>query len=508
MNSSPVLFHKADNADITLLLEGTYPYVRGGVSSWVHELVCDLSEFTFSLVFLGSSRDSYGPIKYEMPENVVHLEAHYLMEPWQVGEPAARQGSPKHIQDIARIHKVFKGQGDEQTAILGDAIHNLMKRGGLSVEDFLYSRQSWEYIKEQYTDFSTEPSFLDYFWTVRIMHMPLFRMAEIARSAPASGVLHTISTGYAGFIGALLHKMKKSPLIISEHGIYTKERKIDLSQAQWIKDAREVFGSGLSDDVSYIRRLWTRFFEGIGKVAYAASDTIISLYEANRQRQIIDGADADRTRVICNGINVKRYAALREQRPQEIPPIMGLIGRVVEIKDIKTFIRSMSSVCNHLPKAEAWIIGPEEEDEDYAEACRALVDSLGMSDHIKFLGFRKIDEILPQLGLLMLTSISEAQPLVLLEAFASGVPAVVTDVGNCRELIEGGSSEDRALGAAGAVVSIANPEATAKAALELLTDQELWYKAQDAAIKRVERYYNREDMFDHYRGIYNKALGR
>jgi len=314
MNSSSVILHKEGNADITLLLEGTYPYVRGGVSSWVHELVCALSEFTFSIIFLGSSPDSYGSIKYDMPENVLHLEAHFLMVPWQVGEPAPRKGSPEHFQDVARIHKVFKGQSDEQGAILGDAIHKLMKRDGLTAEDFLYSRQSWDYIKEQYTTFSTEPSFIDYFWTVRTMHMPLFRMAEIARNAPDSGLLHTVSTGYAGFIGSLLHKMKKSQLIISEHGIYTKERKIDLSQAEWIKDAHEAFGGGLSDDVSYIRRLWTSFFEGIGEIAYEAADHIISLYEANRQRQIVDGADPERTHVICNGIDVARYACLREKR--------------------------------------------------------------------------------------------------------------------------------------------------------------------------------------------------
>ena len=41
-------------ADITLLLEGTYPFVRGGVSGWVHQIIEGLPQFKFSLIFLGS----------------------------------------------------------------------------------------------------------------------------------------------------------------------------------------------------------------------------------------------------------------------------------------------------------------------------------------------------------------------------------------------------------------------------------------------------------------------
>ena len=39
--------------DVTLLLEGTYPFVSGGVSSWVHQIIRGLPEYSFSLVFLG-----------------------------------------------------------------------------------------------------------------------------------------------------------------------------------------------------------------------------------------------------------------------------------------------------------------------------------------------------------------------------------------------------------------------------------------------------------------------
>jgi glycosyltransferase involved in cell wall biosynthesis len=68
--------------------------------------------------------------------------------------------------------------------------------------------------------------------------------------------------------------------------------------------------------------------------------------------------------------------------------------------------------------------------------------------------------------------------------------------------------EDEALGAAGRVVGIADPQALADAALELLNDGAAWQAAQQAGIARVERYYSDALMFDRYRAVYDEALAR
>ena len=107
---------------------------------------------------------------------------------------------------------------------------------------------------------------------------------------------------------------------------------------------------------------------------------------------------------------------------------------------------------------------------------------LGLSANIKFLGFQQMTELLPKIGLVVLSSISEGLPLVLLEGFAAGVPAVSTDVGSCRQLIYGLDEQDQAFGAAGRVVGIADPQALAEAALELLTDDAAWHAASEAGI--------------------------
>jgi len=290
---------------------------------------------------------------------------------------------------------------------------------------------------------------------------------------------------------------------LSEHGIYTKERKIDLFQAEWISDTRGELEKGTSE-VAYFRELWVRFFETLGRECYDAADRIISLYEANRLRQVSDGAAAEKTRSIPNGIDFSHLDKLRSKRPHEIPLVVCLIGRVVPIKDVKTFIRAMRTVVNAMPGVEAWIAGPEEEDPAYARECRSLAEGLG--DSVRFLGFQRIDDILPKIGLLALSSISEALPLVILEGYAAGVPCVATDVGSCRQLIEGGSAEDIALGAAGIVVGIANPEELAAAIIRLLSDSALWQSAQKAGVERVKKYYTQESMFAQYRAVYEQAL--
>ena len=493
---------KAREADIGLLLEGTFPYVAGGVSSWVNQMIRGFPDVTFAVVFIGSLEEEYGEPKYELPDNVVHFERHYLYAKRQAPQIKKVEGDPAMFAVVEEMHRYFRApQAHGEGRALFERLAPELAGGKLNQEDFLYSHRSWEFIAAQYREFSSDPSFVDYFWTVRTMHGPVWILADIAKNLIPCKAYHTVSTGYAGLLGALLKYRTGKELILSEHGIYTKERRIDLFNAHWIPDNRVIFQRDPTE-IAYFRQMWMRFFEGIGKICYDASDAIIALYEGNRLRQIEDGADPARTTNIPNGIDVARYGALRAQRPQATPPVLALIGRVVPIKDIMTFVRAMRTVVNRMPQAEAWIIGPEDEDPQYAQECHNLAVGLGIADKVKFLGFQSLADVLPQVGVVVLSSISEALPLVLLEGFAAGVPAVATDVGACRQLIQGLDAADQGLGAAGAVVGIADPQSLALAAVELLTDPDKWHAASQAGIRRVETYYNQNQMFERYRAIY------
>ena len=54
--------------------------------------------------------------------------------------------------------------------------------GKLNTEDFLYSHRSWDFLSAQYREFSSDPSFVDYFWTVRTMHSPVWILADVAKN--------------------------------------------------------------------------------------------------------------------------------------------------------------------------------------------------------------------------------------------------------------------------------------------------------------------------------------
>ena len=98
-------------------------------------------------------------------------------------------------------------------------------------------------------------------------------------------------------------------------------------------------------------------------------------------------------------------------------------------------------------------------------------------------------------------------PLVILEGFAAGVPCVATDVGSCRDLIEGGLDDnDKKLGSAGAITRIANPEELAQEYIKFLDfDNGLWQKAQTCALKRVRTYYSQTAFLQHYGKLYEEA---
>jgi glycosyltransferase involved in cell wall biosynthesis len=498
-------FPQAQDVDVMLLLEGTFPFVSGGVSSWVNQIIRGFPAIRFGAIFLGSRAEDYGDLRYPLPDNLVHLEIVYLFEE-QPNPPITRVKASKDAMALVEsVHSLFETnmRAPHCEHLFASMMNEAGPDGKLSHETFLYSEASWEYIKKTYRRRSTDPSFVDYFWTIRTIHTPFWRLRAAALRSPRAKIYHSVSTGYAGILGVLLKHRYKRPFMLSEHGIYVKERKIDLYQAQWLKDNRSVFERDPSR-VSYFRQLWIRFFEHLGYVTYQAADDIVALYEANRQRQLQDGAPPERTTNIPNGIDVARFAPLRAQRPEQIPQVLCLIGRVVPIKDIKTFIRAMRTVVNHLPAAQAWIAGPEDESPEYAQECREITQQLGLENQVKFLGFQKLTELLPKVGLVVLSSISEALPLVILEGYAAGVPTLSTDVGSCRQLVFGLPGEDAALGASGRVVRIADPQALAQAALELLGDARAWQQASEAAIKRVETYYSQDMMFARYQHLYEK----
>ena len=495
------------DADIVLLLEGTYPFVRGGVSSWVHQIIRNTPQRSFHLVFLGGDRRQRTERKYELPDNVSALEEHYLFPPGDVPF-RPRPGNAEAFERWTEFQRYFHAPDRAVPRTLLLEVLTLLDEPsaeGISEDDFLYSEAAWRSLVETSLEYYPEIPFTQFFWTYRNLYRPLLLLARIAKRLPRARIYHSVSTGYAGYLGAGLALLNGAPLLVSEHGIYTKERFIDISQAEWIAEETPLISHSLTRAMGDLRRIWIRFFEQLGASSYEVATRITSLYEGSRLRQLADGAPAPRTQVIPNGIDLARFApALAARVPGNVPPVAALIGRVVPIKDIKTFIRAIVQASAQLPALEGWVIGPFEEDEGYHKECLQLVETLGVQQRVKFLGMQNVAEILPQVGVNVLTSISEAQPLVLLEGMAAGVPFVATDVGSCREIALGLRAEDQDLGVAGEIVPIASPGRTAESIVRLLSDPQRWARYQAAGLARVRAHYDEQLMYERFHALFEE----
>ena len=147
-----------------------------------------------------------------------------------------------------------------------------------------------------------------------------------------------------------------------------------------------------------------------------------------------------------------------------------------------------------------WIMGPVDEDEKYAQECYDLVESLGTKD-VEFTGRVNIKDYLGKMDFTLLTSISEGQPLTILESYAAHKPVIATDVGNCRELIYG---NDDGFGEAGILTHIMNIEEIAHAMVTMSIQEEDRLRMGEAGYKRVNAFYRIEQMKAVYQDIYKE----
>lgn len=506
----------AAGADVCLVLEGTYPYVPGGVSTWAHDLIRGLPAFRFALVHIGAERGQPSKRHYALPANVDSLSDLYCRE------PLSRRADPASLWRAARAEYRRQGAARRPSRVLAalrrlhletqvdaDLLDDLAS-GDLSVGSFLHGRSSLDVTMELCERLAPEASFLDFFWHFRSMHLPLVRL--LGAQAPPAATYHALCTGYAGVLGAAWSHRTGRPFLLTEHGIYTRERDLELDRTTWIQGSR---GSRRADQeerpldsvtASCLRRVWGRFFRGLARCAYARASTIISLSEISRRRQIADGASPERTLVIPNGIDLEGLQQRLARGPRPVVPEsravrVGFVGRLVPIKNMVTFLRACF-LASRTVDLVVRVFGPLDEDPAYVRRCRRLVASLGLGPRIRFEGLQPIEAIYAAIDMLVLTSFSEGQPLVVLEANAAGIPVIASDVGACRDLIEGRDEVDRRTGLSGIVTRLADPEETAAAIVRLALDPALRHRMGAAGRERVATQYRQSVTLARYGMLY------
>lgn len=483
----------AKGADICLVVEGSYPYVTGGVSSWLQWLMENLEDFTFSIVALVAEEKDEHDRKYAFPENVVSYQEFVIFDYTEIEKAAPLKLSRKRWAVLSDgLHRMMSDWREGSLSagsveVIRDVTFNLSPR---IFRNFFRDEAAFSLLTRLYEEFRGEVGFLNYYYNVRNIHLILFRLLTLLPRMPGASVYHSPGTGYGGLMACLKALLYGRASLITEHGIYLQEREMELLGSEWLDD-------------SYLKDMWIDSFSALCRWQYNTCDQVVTLFDGNRRLEQDYGADPERIRVIPNGIDIPRFQAARRKRCRTDPRTVGYVGRVNSVKDIKTFIQVMALLRDAYPEVRALAVGPTGEQPDYFKECIDLVKMLGLEGVLTFTGPADVIPYYREMDVLLLTSIKEAMPLAVMEAMASGLPVVATDVGACRELLLGGGD---GFGEAGSVRRIMDAEGIAEAALTILRDEALADRMAESGIKRIEQRYGEDMVLGQYKDLYLELM--
>lgn len=463
---------------VCLIVEGAYPYVTGGVSSWVQGLMLSMPDVEFVVQTIAAAPDANQEFKYKIPSNVSEIQEVYLLDDDYVDNKTQKKVTLTGEEYDAFENLLFESNPDWNVIIRFFAERDVSLNALLSGRDFF--KMSLDYYNANFR----RVVFSDFLWTMRSLYLPLFTILK-SRTEKAD-LYHSVSSGYAGVWGSMQKCLHKSPFLMSEHGLYTREREEEIIKADWV--------SGIYKDI------WIDQFKKIGECCYEYADKVVSLFEDAREFQIELGCKEEKTLVIPNGVNHHRYENIPGKEEGDNYINVGAILRVTPIKDVKTMISAFALAKNKEPKLKLWIMGSLEEAKEYARECQDMVRDMEVED-VVFTGIIDVKEYIGKMDFLILTSISEGQPLSILEGFAAKKPYIATNVGNSRGLIEG---EKDSYGRAGYIVPVMGVSEIARAILKLAEDEEERRRMGEAGYRRVREHYEEEEVFGEYYGLYEE----
>ena len=468
---------------ICLICEGSYPFVMGGVSSWIQMLITAFPETEFVIWTIATNEKEMNEFKYTLPKNVVDIKKIYLTKDKFV--PSNKKVKLSKTDKLCLRALVL----EDASKINWIEILNFFKTHKNNLVEILMSAEFFEIAVELYNRNYDRTVFSDFLWNLRSMYFPL--VSVFSTDMVNADIYHSVSTGYAGVLGGVASYVNQSPFLLTEHGIYTREREEEIIKSDWVEGA--------------FKEICIEFFNKLSHIAYTSATEVITLFETNKTLQIELGCPKEKIRIIPNGIDVEKFENLRPRAEASKQYFnIGVVARLVPIKDIKTMIFAYDIVKSKVPNTRLVILGPNDEDMEYYNECIALIRELNIQDII-FEGRVDIANFLPDFDIMLLTSISEGQPLAVLEGMAAKLPQVCTNVGSCRELLIG--QENDLLGHAGIIVPIMNIQKIADAIVELASDESLREEMGKIGYARVKKFYQKTFFLDSYRDLYKHYEG-
>ena len=233
---------------------------------------------------------------------------------------------------------------------------------------------------------------------------------------------------------------------------------------------------------------------------------VLTASQADEMADDLHIAPRDKFAVIPLGLDLGRFArtdheAARDKARQELgltptQPVIGTIGRLVPVKNHDLLLYAHALLCERMdPAPKLVVVGSGERSGEL----KRLSARLELSDHILWLGWRdRLEDILPAMDVLALTSHNEGTPVAVIEAMAADVPVVARAVGGVAEVLDSGRL--------GRLVWEAEPEAMADALQQIIEEG-----PEPASVEAARRYaldhFCVERLLHDVKGLYLDELG-
>ncbi|MBD0843794.1 MULTISPECIES: GT4 family glycosyltransferase PelF [unclassified Streptomyces] len=462
---------------VTLLTEGTYPHSHGGVSVWCDQLVQGMPDLDFDIVAVTGT--GHEPVVWDLPPHVSRVWSVPMWGAPPQGSPPKGRARNRLVQSYERfLTALLDPCAEDGFAPALSTMARAAADGTLS--PFLRGDRAVRVLASVWNRpglvvREARPTLHDALTATALLEHAL---RPLAAPVPSAGVTHAVSGGVAVLPGLAALERHGVPLLLTEHGVYLRERYLGYRTAPYRWPVKAVV---------------LGFFRLLAEETYRRAALITPGNRYNRLWEEQGGAAPESIRTVYNGVDP---AAFPPAGPEPGVPTLSWAGRVDPIKDLETLIRAFSLVRERQPEARLRLFGGTPRGgEAYRERCEALAAELGHADAVAFEG--RVDDIKDAYAagnVVMLSSISEGFPFTLIEAMSCGRATVSTDVGGVRE----------AVGDAGLVVPPRDPAAMAAAALELLGDAERRAAMGEAARLRVIEQFTLRRTIDTFRAIYHE----
>ncbi|MBD0709657.1 MULTISPECIES: GT4 family glycosyltransferase PelF [unclassified Streptomyces] len=466
---------------VTLLTEGTYPHVHGGVSTWCDQLVRGMPEVDFDILALtGSGRE---PVAWELPPNVTRHTACPLWGP--PPGPARARRSPRgpayrrflDAYENLLLALLDPGAGCDFAAGLHE-LAALARRGRLTAalrSEAALRSLMWIWTMPHLPTLAARPTVHDALTATDLLEHAL---RPLAARISGDGVAHAVSSGLATLPALAAQHFEGVPFLLTEHGIYLRERYL---------------GSRADAQSWPVKALMLGFYRELNTLGYRKADLITPCNQYNRRWEERGGAPAARIRTVYNGVDPARFPVAG---PEPEVPTLSWCGRIDPIKDLETLLRAYALCRAGLPALRLRLFGPVPAgNEEYLTRLEKLAAGLGVADGVTFEGrVTDVPSAYAAGSVVVLSSISEGFPFSLIEAMSCGRATVSTDVGGVRE----------AVGDTGLVVPPREPALLAAAVTGLLHDGARRAELGRRARQRVVDRFTLHRSVDGFRQIYRE----